>query len=156
MGEKPQISDARKLAYYGGAVVMGIGFLLFISNFFYMARAAEMPFHLHPMAGMVDPGFGGMIGRGVGGMLLIIVGAAIRQIGARGLAGSGVVLDPEQARDDLKPWAKMAGGVVKDAIDEVREPRGGEPAEIIKVRCPQCRTLNDEDARFCKSCGTAM
>jgi hypothetical protein len=150
MSEKPQISDERKLAYYGGAVLMGIGFLLFISTFFSAAKAMNMPFHHDPAPGIV--------GRGVGGMVLIIVGAAISNIGARGLAGSGVVLDPERARDDLKPWAKMAGGIVKDAIDEVREPRAATaPAvEVVKVRCPKCRALNDEDAKFCKACGTEL
>jgi len=35
-----------------------------------------------------------------------------------GAAGSGIVLDPERAREDVEPWARMAGGVVKDALDE--------------------------------------
>ena len=48
----------------------------------------------------------------------------------RGLAGSGVVLDPEKAREDVEPWSRMAGGVVKDALDEsgiqVGRPDGDE------------------------------
>lgn len=40
------------------------------------------------------------------------------RLGRMGLAGSGMVLDPEGARRDVEPWARMAGGVVKDAIDE--------------------------------------
>ena len=39
-------------------------------------------------------------------------------IAARGLAGSGVVLDPEKARTDVEPWTRMAGGMVGDALDE--------------------------------------
>lgn len=29
-------------------------------------------------------------------------------------------------------------------------------AEVIKVRCQQCGHLNDEDAKFCQGCGTAL
>jgi zinc-ribbon domain len=25
--------------------------------------------------------------------------------------------------------------------------------EIVKIRCPQCKSLNEEDAKFCKNCG---
>jgi len=56
--------------------------------------------------------------RGVVGMGLMIVGRMLAAIGSRGLAGSGVMIDPEQARKDLEPWSRMAGGIVKDAIDE--------------------------------------
>jgi len=56
--------------------------------------------------------------RAVGGMVLIIAGAVIRGIGVRGLAGSGVILDPKKAREDVEPWARMAGGIVKDAVEE--------------------------------------
>ena len=24
--------------------------------------------------------------------------------------------------------------------------------EVVKIRCPQCKSLNEEDAKFCKSC----
>lgn len=39
-------------------------------------------------------------------------------IGFRDAADSGLVLDPEQAKQDLEPWARTAGGLVKDALDE--------------------------------------
>lgn len=55
--------------------------------------------------------------RALGGMLLMIVGTVLKTIGVRGFAGSGVVLDPDKARDDLEPWAKMAGGMFKDAAE---------------------------------------
>ena len=63
--------------------------------------------------------------RGVGGMALLIIGGFVRGIGARGLAGSGVVLDPEQARRELEPYSRMAGGMVKDALDEADVKLGG-------------------------------
>jgi hypothetical protein len=30
------------------------------------------------------------------------------------------------------------------------------PAEVVKVRCPACRALNEENARFCHQCGKPM
>lgn len=46
-------------------------------------------------------------------------------IGRAGLAGSGVVLDPQRAREDLEPWSRMAGGMVKDTLDEAGISLGG-------------------------------
>jgi hypothetical protein len=45
---------------------------------------------------------------------MIVIGAVISNIGARGAAGSGILLDPEQARDDLEPFSRMHGGMLKD------------------------------------------
>lgn len=109
-----KISEGRQAAYYLGAVMMGIGVLMFLSVFVTAISS---------FGGESMPGSGGSemqsIGfRAIGGMVLMAVGAGIRGIGARGVAGSGVVLDPEQAREDLEPWARMAGGIVKDAVDE--------------------------------------
>jgi len=72
----------RKLLYYGGIVVTGIGFLLFLSNFL---------------------GSGISMGAALGGMFLVAAGGFMRSIGAKGLAGSGVILDPERARKDVEP-----------------------------------------------------
>jgi hypothetical protein len=100
--------------------------------------------------------------RGAGGIAVSLVGQVVRQIGLRGLAGSGIVLDPARARNDLKPWAHMAGGLVNDALTEVNDsgharPNAFPPQPVaVKVRCPKCRTLNDEDARFCKACAIAL
>ena len=59
------------------------------------------------------------------GMGMIIVGGILMGIGSKGLAGSGVVLDPGQARKDVEPWARMAGGVIKDAVEETGIDLGG-------------------------------
>ena len=102
------VSDARKGAYYLGSALIVVGFLLFISVFF-----SGFTHELQPGAGM--PGF---VMRAPLGMVLIIAGGVIRSIGARGAAGSGLVLDPQRARQDLEPWARMGGGMVSDALDE--------------------------------------
>jgi len=92
--------------------------------------------------------------RAIGGMILLITGGMIRGIGARGLAGSGIVLDPEQARDELEPYSRMAGGMVKDALDEADVNLGsGKPEKVIMIRCRACGKLNEEDSIFCQECG---
>jgi hypothetical protein len=56
--------------------------------------------------------------RAVAGMAMFMAGGVLMGIGRAGLAGSGVVLDPQRAREDLEPWSRMAGGMVKDTLDE--------------------------------------
>ena len=80
----------------------------------------------------------------------------MRGIGGRGLAGSGVVLDPSQARQDLEPYSRMAGGMLGDALDEADVNLGAEPEQVVMVRCPACRTLNEEGSKFCQECGDAL
>jgi rRNA maturation endonuclease Nob1 len=38
-----------------------------------------------------------------------------------------------------------------DVVDKITKPN--EEKEVIKIRCRSCGSLNDEDAKFCKSCG---
>lgn len=131
-----KISDSRKAAYYFGAVLMGIGGLLFISVFF--AGPGELDENF-PIA--------------IGGMVLIVIGGVVRSVGARGLAGSGVILDPEQAREEIGPYSRMAGGMVKDALEETGLKSGGEPRQVIMIKCRGCGQLNEEDSKFCQECG---
>jgi hypothetical protein len=106
-----QISEERKAAYYIGMVISVIGGISFVSVF---------------ITGILSFGdfsnFDGRVRseglRAIIGMILIVVGQVIASIGRSGLAGSGVVLDPEKAREDVEPWARMTGGIVKDAADE--------------------------------------
>lgn len=151
---KPQISPERKAVYYGGMGVMALGGLLFLSNFFIVPSAFLSGSFFDPFASMQ-----GMMARGVGGMVLLAIGSFMMRVGARGAAGAGLVLDPEKAREDLSPWARTAGGLVKDALEEVRasdSQSSPEPQAVVKVRCPKCRALNDEDARFCDQCGSPL
>ncbi len=53
----------------------------------------------------------------LGGAALIVVGALVRRTGSHGLAGAGLVLDPGRAREDVKPWSEMQGGVIRDTLD---------------------------------------
>lgn len=145
-----QISGGRKAAYYGGMVIIAIGFVLFLSAIPVM-MSGGMNF------AQAQSSMGTSIFLSFGGIVVIIIGNLIRGVGARGLAGSGLKLDPEQARKDLEPYSKMAGGMVQDAVSEVKEAPflvKREPA--VRVRCPVCKALNDESAKFCSQCGKAM
>jgi hypothetical protein len=143
---KRPISEGRKTAYYLGAVLMVIGGLLFASIFITTAL------HFGDFTHFFSDAKSCML-RGIVGMGLLVVGAIIRGIGARGLAGSGVVLDPEKAREDLAPYSRMAGGMVKDALDEAQIDLGGTKEKIVMIKCQACGKLNEEDSKFCQECG---
>ncbi len=106
-----QVSPERKKVYYVGLVIQVVGFLsfgsVFVSAFLNFANFDN--FVARSRSEMA---------RAVIGMALIIAGGLLRRSGQMGLAGSGIKLDPEQARKDVEPWARMSGGVLKDALDE--------------------------------------
>lgn len=119
------ISEGRKTIYYVGIVLTTVGFILFLSVFVSVALHV-----MHIFSGPLSTDDVGLIGkaigtffasivlRAVGGMGLIIIGQVMQNIGRVGLAGSGVILDPQQARKDVEPWSRMQGGVLKDTLDE--------------------------------------
>lgn len=148
-----QIDPSRQTMYYLGKGLMVVGFLSFMSCFLSGIMAMAHP----PDFGHAGA-YGASLGiRAFGGMFLMIVGGFVSQIGRAGLAGSGVVLDPEQAREDLEPFSRQAGGMVKDALDEADIHLGGQAVrEVVKVRCRACSHLNNEDAKFCQECGARM
>ena len=142
-----QISERRKVAYYVGLCITLVGLALFCSVF------------VTGCAGFGDfTGFDqrvrGEMGRALAGFAMIAVGKVLMSLGRRGLAGSGAVLDPEQARADLEPWSRMTGGMVKDALDVAGIARGGAP--VVKIRCQSCQELNDESDRLCGKCGKPL
>lgn len=144
------ISDERKLVYYLGTGLTALGFVSFISVFITAAL------HFGDFSNFESNARSGGL-RAVGGMICMIIGGFIRVIGARGLAGSGVILDPEQARADLKPYSRMAGGIVKDTLDEAQIHLGGSAPEcVVMIKCPACGKLNPENAKFCQECGNAL
>jgi len=108
---KKNISEERKALYYVGMVIMILGVLTFGSIFVSGAMNFGDHSNFHSRGRS-------MTLRALTGMAMIVVGGVLRGIGSRGLAGSGIVLDPEKAREDIEPWSRMAGGIVKDALDE--------------------------------------
>lgn len=150
------ISGGRKIMYYLGMVLIAIGIIMFLSTF--LSSAANFgDFHNFEQRAQQE------FSRAVTGMILMVVGSVLMGIGRMGVAGSGLVLDPKKAREDVKPWTKMAGGMLKDAIEEVDVAKGitnkksqNIVKEVIKIKCPSCGILNDEDAKFCKDCGKGI
>ena len=106
-----EISEGRKTAYYIGSGMALIGLLTFLSVF--VTTALNFGDFTNFDSDMRSTSLRAVIGMG-----LLISGAAVRSVGARGLAGSGVVLDPERARREVEPWARMGGGMLGDALDE--------------------------------------
>ena len=166
-----QIPPERKAIYYGGMALIAVGLLLFVSNFF---AGPEIGGRNRPQPGQPDfweraqeqheefgRGMKASMVRAILGMGLMVVGGILMNIGVRGPAGSGLVLDPEKARQDLEPWSRMGGGVIQDALSEVNvvkkiEEGIGNPKLQVKVRCQKCQGLNDETAKFCNQCGAAI
>ena len=68
-----------------------------------------------------------------------------------------MILDPEKARDELEPYSRMAGGMVKDALNEADiKIGGGDPQKVVMIKCPACGKLNEEDSKFCQECGKQL
>jgi hypothetical protein len=141
-----QISDSRKAAYYIGGAISLVGMLLFMSVFVTSAL------HFGDFANFEGRATSEM-SRAIGGMILMMVGKFLQSIGQRGLAGAGVILDPEQAREDLQPYSRMAGGIINHALQETSLNPQVPLKTVIKIKCRDCDALNDEDARFCQKCG---
>lgn len=163
-----KLSKERKATYYIGMGMIILGVLLFLSTFVDVAKFMEDPFsdgfssndgvigtytYRHPYSMNTGPSFI----KPVIGIILMISGGFVMNVGARGVAGSGLMLDPDKAREDLKPFNEAKGGMINDVISNIdvvdRITKPGEEKEVVKIRCRNCAELNDEDARFCKSCG---
>lgn len=154
-----QISKERKKLYNAGLVLMIVGVCLFVLPFLAIPLVMivglfgdisdGMP---RAVIGVPIAFFFAFIGFG-----LIAAGGFMRSIAARGTAGSGLVLDPEKARQDLKPWTGMAGGMVKDVLEEADISLSGhKPQQTVMIRCHECQKLNEEDSKFCQECGKPL
>ena len=116
-----QIPLERKAIFYIGMAVAAVGFLCFISSFF-SAVSSFGDFTNFEQRGRSN------VTRALLSMVMMISGGTMIGIGRMGLAGSGVKLNPEEARRDVEPWARMTGGVVKDALDEAGIKLGNLPS----------------------------
>ena len=125
------VSEGRKAIFVLGQIVFVLGILTFGSVFV----TGAMNFgNFSDFDGQVRSS--GI--RAVAGMAMFMTGAVLMGIGRAGLAGSGVVLDPQRAREDLEPWSRMAGGMVKDVLDEsgvtIGSPTAAEPDFADRLR----------------------
>ena len=150
MGNK--ISKERKIIYYIGLGLAILGGVLFVSSFFTVFNGLDSPGF-----GMGMPSF---FKRALVGMICIIIGSFLMNIGSRGAAGSGIILDPEKAREDLRPHNTARGKMINDVASQVdvlndvkQNIVNKTPQQLIKIKCRKCAALNEEDAMFCKACG---
>jgi len=107
-----QVSTQRKAQHRLGTIFVAVGMLMFLSVFvsaaLHFGDFSDFEVRVRSM---------GL--RAVGGMALMIGGFVLITLGVAGAAGAGLKLDPEQARKDLEPWARMSGGLTKDSLDEM-------------------------------------
>lgn len=90
--------------------MMIIGFLLFISVFLDTARYMNNPFIYERQPSFTSP---------IIGMILMIAGTVTMNIGAKGAAGSGLLLDPEKAKEDLKRFNEAKGKMINDVVSNI-------------------------------------
>lgn len=133
-----EIPKYRKALFLIGTVMMACGVILFLSTFFSIILLENFLFFLTAPLGMV----------------LCIIGAILRSIGGRGLAGSGITLNPNKAREELRPHSKAVGGILNDVVSEVQFPK--DDKVIVKIKCTQCGSLNEDTSNFCNQCGVKI
>lgn len=135
-----QIPPERKTIYYAGLALTVVGVLCFFSTF------VSAALHFGDFTDF-ERRAGSAFLRAIAGMGMMIVGGILMRVGSAGLAGSGVKLDPEQARRDVEPWSRMTGGVVKDVLDEAGIKPGSASAVELSVeeRLRRLQNLRDEN-----------
>lgn len=162
------ISPGRKRLFYGGIAAVVAGFFLFLAPFF--TAVSEMKRIPSPFDGI--PAFRQSMRQSASretrsfaislfGFVLFFAGGVLMSIGRHGAAGSGLVLDPKRAREELKPFSRQAGGMVKDAMDAAgihpeSFARGKSETTVVKIRCRGCGALSEETSRFCGQCGKPL
>jgi hypothetical protein len=134
VGKIYQISKERQQMYYIGNGISIFGLLLFLSTFFMSTKPANVTFpansallnfeetskQMNRMHSEASSQMNAIMARSIIGILFMLGGQVVARAGKRGLAGSGIILDPVQARKDVEPWSRMAGGVVNDVIEEIK------------------------------------
>lgn len=117
------ISPERQGLYYFGMIMAGVGLLLFLSAFVsFISHFGDFT----DFDGRAKSG--GM--RAFGGVICIAIGQFMMRLGRSGVAGSGLKLDPQEARRDLEPWSRMSGGMLKDTLDEAGVDLSGQTKEM--------------------------
>lgn len=156
-----EINKPRKILYYVGLCLIIIGIITFLStflSFFNLSRTINLPnvnfaTPYNPLVSRSFSATNSFLPAFIG-IILTWIGSAVMNVGKKGLAGSGVILDPKKAREDLKPYSRQIGGMVQDAFEELDTTTI--TTTIVKIRCNHCKSLNDEDSKFCKSCGMTI
>ena len=135
-----QIPPERKAIFYIDRIVSVLGILSFLSTILsFAARFGDF-------TNFAERGRSEAL-RAVIGMVMMVAGGLLSGVGKAGLAGSGIILDTEQARRDVEPWSRMAGGVLKDAMDEAGIGGGSKPTDetlAFDERLRRLKQLRDD------------
>ncbi|MGK2349041.1 zinc ribbon domain-containing protein [Actinomyces sp. W5033] len=163
-GGRPRQYDVepwRKWAYYGGGALQVLGVLAFLSVFFTIALSFGFMGHNPAMiSAHVQRGFI-MFPVAIVGIFMINGGKMLRDVGRKGLAGSGIILSPQGEARDAEAWNRSKGAQDQHRLEEVPALSGlgaarGDAEPQIRVRCRACGYLETEDAAFCSGCGARM
>ncbi len=76
----------------------------------------------------------------IGGIVFAGAGFVVMIIGSMGTLGAGIDMQPE---DEVRKF------------DTIRERYTPETRELV-LCCVSCRSINEQQARFCNQCGTAL
>lgn len=157
MSKRTNISEERKVSYYLGFIFIVFGLILFISTFFTHTSNINQIQNSDGFSTIYPVAPNNMI-KAISGMILIFIGVILQNVGRKGLAGSGIILDTEQERKDLEPINRMMGGQLNDFLEEthLKNHFGSKEHTTIKVRCKNCKSLNDEKNNFCGECGKEL
>lgn len=101
------------------------------------------------------------------GVMFILFGIFAASIPELGLLGPGEALDPR-----IAPLCFVfgliffiIGAVSKKGTKSIQQPiqvpsvaisPQVTKAQVVKIKCPRCDHLNDEDAKFCMKCGSPL
>ncbi|MFK7799822.1 MAG: hypothetical protein AB8E82_20370 [Aureispira sp.] len=152
MENEKELSKERKKKYKAGSVLMFLGGLLFLSYFLdviffniFSIRDARSAFNE----------VRNMWLRAFIGVILLILGGMKKARARTGLMKPNTNMDLEQNMEERKHLRKLKGKQLNDTLSEINLSKhlGIDVAPVIKIRCQDCRHLNDEEDKFCGGCG---
>ncbi len=62
----------------------------------------------------------------------------------------------EVHEDYVKPFVEESGSTIGKAYNNFKHTANVKEKEVIKIRCPHCGKLNNEDAKYCDNCGEKL
>jgi hypothetical protein len=158
-----QIAELRRLIYHIGVVLITLGFLMILGTLFHVFSPGTRPAALPKLGkGAAVPASGGhdpalFILDGV----VIIVGAVVMKLSGS-VTHKALLVEKQEAAPMIKPESVLPDSAIDDSLSaastsgEIVTPDDQQPASIVKIRCLNCHTLNDESAKFCSECGNPM
>lgn len=158
-----QMTEIRRLVFAGGLVLIVFGTVFAIGSKFHIFNAhPQAPIHMpssQPAATTTSKGTDTSLY--VMDSVLILAGVMMMVYGRKGMAEAVPNPDPQQAKPKAS-WNSALDRAFEDAVSQssnlmdVFQPKDTKSTAVVKVRCLQCQSLNDENAKFCSECGKPM